>query len=402
MGLPKEFRRLLLMNAMSFIIFIYIGIFVNLYIWEQGHRIADVAWFNLFLFLTWALSFSLGAWLLKRWSIRLLFGLSALSGGTAFLLLSFLHLDNRMLWISIIGMPVGIMWGFFSCAQNLSISTSGKGQEFGNFFAASNTISQITNMSVPIVAAQVIGWFGYSGSFTLMLLFVTGMLITALTLPRISLKSKDLHRQNWGETMKYRQVFMEPRLKWLIPSCLAAGLFLQFQGLFALLFTFSITEDKTIIALLNTLYTSSSLFALFLYRKLKLGERTWLHAAILLLAGGFLLMLYPVPVVLILSNVMTTVGLFYFGTTWNAQQFRAISHHPPERQSSLLVWRECLICLTRCVMLVLILFVKDFSGVVFVLLISVAIGTLFSIPYFQKKLEMTPELPPQETSVAKV
>ncbi|GIP35708.1 MFS transporter [Paenibacillus sp. J2TS4] len=401
MGLPKEFRRLLMMNAMSFIIFIYIGIFVNLYIWEQDHRIADVAWFNLFLFLFWALSFTLGARLLRRWTIRLLFGLSALSGGTAFLLLSFLHLDNRLLWISIIGVPVGMMWGFFSCAQNLSVSTSGKGKEFGNFFAASNTISQMANMSVPIVAAQVIGWFGYSGSFSLMLLFVTGMLVTSLMLPKISLKSTAPHQETWRETMKYRNVFIDSRLKWLIPSCLAAGLFLQFQGLFALLFTFSVTEDKTIIALLNTLYTTSSLLALFLYRKLNFKERSWLHAAILMLAGGFLMMLYPVPVVLILSNIMTTMGMFYFGTTWNAQQFRAISHHPPERQSSLMVWRECLICVTRCVMLLLILLVKDFSGAIFVLLIAVALSALFSIPYFQKKMESDEEIPPQEPSFLK-
>lgn len=388
MGLDGSFRKLLLMNAMAFIIFIYIGIFVNLYIWEQGHKIADVAWFNLMVFVAWGISFTTGARLLKQYSIRLLFGLSALSGGLAFILLSYLQLDSRLLWISVIAIPVGAMWGFFYCAQNLSVTTSGKGSDFGSFFAASNTISQIMNMSVPLLSAQVIFWFGYSGSFTLMLLFVTAMLITAAVLPKLSLR--DLvdasHKPQGKSAMAMSQVFTRPALRWIIPSCLVAGLFLQFQAIFVLLFTFSITEDKMYIALLNTLYTVSSLVALLLYRKIRLQEQSWLMAAILLLSGGFLLMLYPVPVVLIISNVCTTMGMFYFGTVWNAQHFRVISGLAPEHQSRMLVWREGFICGARGLMLLLILPITNFSGVAFVLLIALATLCLFSIPFFQKKL----------------
>ena len=260
MGLPKDLRRLLMMNAVSYIIFNYIGIFVNLYIWEQGQKISDVSWFNFCLFVSWAFAFGFGTKLLASQSVRQLFGLSALSGGIAFLLLFFLHLDNHLLWITLIGIPVGTMWGFFAVAQNFSLSSFGKGREFANFFSLSNTIAQIINVTVPIISAQVIRLFGYSSSFILMLVFVAAMLIVSRILPKISLK-ETADSGTWFENMKYRNVFVTPALKWLIPSCLATGLALQFQGLFALLFTFSISDDRMIIALLNALFTLSALLA---------------------------------------------------------------------------------------------------------------------------------------------
>src|SRR5665647_928450 len=104
------------MNASSNIIFNFIGIFVNLYIWEQGRSIFDVTWFNLILFCMWGISFTYGAKLLMRYSTKLLIRIIAICGAATFLLLSFLHLDNRMLWIAIIAIPIGIMWGFYAIA----------------------------------------------------------------------------------------------------------------------------------------------------------------------------------------------------------------------------------------------------------------------------------------------
>lgn len=385
MGLPKELRKLLLMNTVSYTIFIYIGIFVNLYIWEQEHKIFDVSWFNLFVFTAWGFAFAAGAHWLKQWSIRLLFGLSALSGGTAFLLLSFLQLDNRLLWIAMIGVPVGMMWGFASSAQNLSVSMFGKGRDFGNYFAASNTISQLLSMIVPVISAQVIKWFGYDSSFILMLIFLSAMLVLSRFLPGISLKGLLAQKEPWLEIFKWNKVFPTPNTRWLIPSSLAAGVFLQFQNLFVLLFTFSITNDKMIIALLNTLYTLCSLFSLYLYRKMHLREQTWLFISITLLAAGFLVVLYPESLILVISNILTTIGMFYFSSSWNGQHFRLISGFSAIQQSRMMVWRECLLCISRCAMLLIILHVPDFKGVAFILVIALALINLLLIPYFQYK-----------------
>ncbi|MBP1997001.1 MFS transporter [Paenibacillus eucommiae] len=383
--MPSSFRRLLIMNATTMIIFIYIGIFVNLYIWEQQRLISDVAWFNFVLFLAWGVSFTAGAKILARMSIRFVFGLSAISAGSAFLMLSYLHLDNRFLWITIIGLPVGMMWGFYAIAQNITLSLNGKGKEFSQYFAAAGFIGQVLNMTVPLMSAQVIRLFGYSGSFTLMLVLVTLMFIVSFFVPKISLKGKMLAGESVTDIFRWRKVFFTEASKWLIPSCLAAGFFLQFQGLFALLFTFSISLDKLVIALLNTLYTVSTFAALYIYRRYNKSETTWLNIAIALICLGFLLTLYPVSPLLVLSNILTTVGLFYFSASWNALHFRMISEFSALQQTHILVWRENLLAVSRCAMLLLVIPIKEFRGVSFWLLLALTMLIVVSILYFQKR-----------------
>lgn len=390
-GLPKELRSLLMMNSVSLIIFIYIGIFVNLYVWEMGRQISDVAWFNLILLMAWGCSFAAGAYILTRSSIRLLYGLSAVSGCLAFLLLSFLNIDNRLLWIAIIGVPVGAMWGFSIAAQNLSISLHGKGKDFGHYFSLSLTIAQVLNMIVPIASALVIKSFGYTGSFIFMLALVSVMLIVSFFLPEISLKSLMDNRQPERSSLVWRTIFSRREAKWLIPACLAAGIFLQFQNFFVLMFTFSISKDKIVISLLNTLYTCTSVAAFYLYRKLNIKEHIWLTVAIGFLGVGFLLVLYPISPVLVVSNILTTVGLFYFSSTWNAGHFRMISGLPVSQKVGILVLRECLLAISRCIMLVFVLSVQDFHGTVFVGLVLFSLICMMLIPYFQAKLVGNPE-----------
>lgn len=62
-------KRLLWMNISSGIIFNYMGIFINLFIWEKGNQIFDVAWFNLVMFLAWGVAFMYGANLLSKFTI---------------------------------------------------------------------------------------------------------------------------------------------------------------------------------------------------------------------------------------------------------------------------------------------------------------------------------------------
>lgn len=381
------------MNAASYIIFTYIGIFVNLYIWEDGHRIADVAWFNLVLFAVWGFSFASGAVLLTRFSIRLLIAISAMSAGTAFLLLSYLELSNRWVWIACIAIPVGIMWGMYAVAQNMSVSLSGHGPEFGNFFAIQGIIAQTLNMTVPIASALAIQIFGYAGSFALMLLFVAMLFTVSHYLPRISLRQFILAEPiRWRDHLPNR-VFAHPGLRWMGAVCLTAGLFFQFQGLFALLFTFSITDNKMWIALLNSCYTLSVIVALIIYRKVKLQGRVWLVVGIVLIASGFLLVLRPLAPLLVLSNILTTVGLFYFNVNWNSQQFEWFQPFTAIQRATIFVWREISICITRVVLLFLVLPVTDFSGPIFLLLLTVALASLFLVPFLQSRMLRSPAVP---------
>lgn len=381
-------RKWLVMNLMSYTIFVYVGIFVNLFIWEKNRLISEVAWYNLLVYFSWSFAFAAAAYLLTKSTVRLLLGISALAGGSAFLLLSFVELDNRLLWIAMIGMAVGVMYGFFSAAQNLSVSMSGTSAELGRYFSAAASIQQAVTLAVPLLSAAIIIYFGYSGTFALMLVFLVVMLAFSFAMPGKSIRSgtgPSTVRWLWQELLR------KPGLRWFSASNLAAGVFLQFQQLFLLLFTFSVTENKLWIAALNGLYTLATLGGLFVYRKFSLKDSTFLTMGCLLIASGFLIVLVPAKPVLIVSNLLTAVGMFCFGAAWNTMQFKWIKPYPEAGQAKLLVWRETLICVTRIGTLLLVMSVDNFRSPLFVALIGVSVLCLLAVPYFEYRAKKTLE-----------
>ncbi|MGN7357871.1 MFS transporter [Paenibacillus sp. SAF-054] len=384
--MSNDIRKLLVMNIISSIISIYIAIFVNLYIWESNQGIDEVSLYNVSMYICWGLTFALASKLISKYSIRVLLAVSALCGAVAFMYLMFVHLDNRLLWIVLLGIPVGMMFGFSQSSQNLGIAMQGKENELAPYFAAINITSQVLNMAVPILSAAVIQGFGYSGSFVTMLIFIAVMLLYACTMPRISLPPPSSGTLTCEPlyTMGFRRSFSYPGAKWVLFSLLAAGIFLQFQNLFALLFTFSVTQNKLQIALLNLLYTLSSLLGLWLYRRIKFNEMRWLWIGTFMLAAGFVIALLHLPAMLILSNVLTSIGMFYFSIVWNAQQFKYIKHLDPATKRSFLVWRECILVFTRCVLLSLTFSLTEMRGLAFMTIVVITIACLFAIPVFQK------------------
>ncbi|UUZ94274.1 hypothetical protein LJK87_06660 [Paenibacillus sp. P25] len=93
----------------------------------------------------------------------------------------------------------------------------------------------------------------------------------------------------------------------------------------------------------------------------------------------------PKAPLLIASNVLTTVGMFYFATVWNTRQFRVISQQTAMEQARILLWREWFLNLSRIVMLILILFVDDLKGPMFMALIALALISALLIPWFSRK-----------------
>jgi YQGE family putative transporter len=382
--MSAEMRRLLVMNLVCFIVFVYINIFVNLYLWEKDKSIFDVAWFNLIQFITWSFAFTLAGYLLAKYTIRLLISISALAGGTAFIILSFVHLEERLLWIALIAIPIGIMSSFFYAALNLSISLSGKSSEFGDFFATSAIIMQVVSLVIPLLSALVIDWFGYVSTFILMLGFITFLFIYSFSLPAISLKEHmDFKEKSFVRRMFKDKIFEQKGIQWIVYSCLAAGVFLQFQNVFTLIFTFQVTENTYLIAGLNVLYTLIALLGLLLYRKVKLTDNRWLLLGVILLTTGFLIVFIPSKTTLILSNVLTAIGMFFFMAIWNAQQFYLIRGLSLARQAIFLIWRDILLCLTRSLTLLFTLSVDATSGGLFAILVGITVVSLMAVPYFQ-------------------
>jgi YQGE family putative transporter len=392
----KEIRGILLMNASSNIIFNFIGIFVNLYIWEHGRSIFDVTWFNLILFCSWSISFAFGAKLLTRFSTKLLIRIIAICGAFTFLLLTYLHLDNRLLWITIIAVPVGIMWGFYAIAQNISLSYLGKGEDFDSYFSWASLIGQAVSIINPIFFALVIRLIGYSGSFLLMFLFVTLLMIVSFFIPHITISGV---KEPLFAKFRIGQIFTYSQIRWILPSCLAAGVFLQFQGLFALLFTFSVSENKLILALLNVGYACATICAMLIKQKLLASDNKVLTYGMIFISLGFLITLFPIAPILVLSNLLTTVGMYYFATIWNTRQFSLIVTHTKIEQVRILIWREWFLNIARMIMLLLILTVKDFHGITFIVLMAFALFCALIIPYFSSRSEVRSESDVQQPQI---
>ncbi|MEC0231463.1 MFS transporter [Paenibacillus alba] len=379
-------KRLLMMNVSSSIIFNYMGIFINLFIWEKGQQIFDVAWFNLVMFIAWGLAFMYGAKLLARFSIGSIMRISAICAGITFVLLSWVHVEPKLLYLSLIALPVGITNGFYASASNIGISLFGKGKEFTAFFSATNVIGQIIAFLNPLLFALIIKWIGFSGSFFVMFLFIGTMILVSFFIPHISLKEAD---EAVFRNFSIRKVFVTPSLKWMIPSLIAGGFFIQFQGIFSLIFTFSVTKDKLAIALLQIMYTAFTVASVYIYQRFsrtrRISDSRWLTFGMLAAATGFMLALFPKPSILILSNILTTIGLFFFFTIWSSRQFIATNHLEPIQQARFLVWRELILIISRIFMLALILGITDFNGFVFKAVMVFSFSSALLLPYFSSK-----------------
>jgi hypothetical protein len=175
----------------------------------------------------------------------------------------------------------------------------------------------------------------------------------------------------------------------MIPSLFSAGFFLQFQGIFSIIFTFSVTDNKLLIALLQVTYTFSTLISLYFYKKYKdkgqLSDSFWLVFGMVAASLGFMIVLFPSAPVLIISNFLTTIGMFFFMTIWNSRQFVTISQFEPIVQARILVWRELILIFSRMTMLGLTLLIHDFNGFAFKAIMIFCLICALSIPCLSKK-----------------
>jgi MFS transporter, YQGE family, putative transporter len=125
-----------------------------------------------------------------------------------------------------------------------------------------------------------------------------------------------------------------------------------------------------------------------LYRKKKVRDTTWLTIGMVMISLGFLLALLQYPWMLIASNVLTTMGMFYFATIWNTSHFKIISKHSIIEQSKILIWRELSLTISRIIMLSLILSVEKIQGPVFISLMIFAIVCAVITPFVSNKMEL--------------
>ncbi|WNQ13980.1 hypothetical protein MJA45_13465 [Paenibacillus aurantius] len=302
-SLSAGLRKILLMNVIGNVIFIYINLFVNLFIWEKNKQIGDLAWYHFILYLSWVIIFILSAHLLTKRSIRMLVVLAAICGFAAFLVLQLAPFSDRpLMFISSFAVPCGFMFGFFYAANNLSITQLSKDKEqFTHFMALANIINHLVSMTVPLGSALIIEHFSYKGSFVLMLMIVGLLLAVSLGLPKITLQGVFHLEDALYRRAAWVKLMANPPGVWLQLSFAAAGIFYMFQGLFVLVFTFSVTGSKLTIGLLNAGYMLAAAIANFIYRRTRGKEQVWMIVSILFIGAGFLISLFPAAFILILS-----------------------------------------------------------------------------------------------------
>ncbi|NBD23044.1 hypothetical protein [Paenibacillus glycinis] len=119
-----------------------------------------------------------------------------------------------------------------------------------------------------------------------------------------------------------------------------------------------------------------------MYKRLKVREATWLAIGMIFVSVGILLPLLPKAPLLIISNILTTIGMFYFGTIWNSRQFRMITKQTIIQQAHIFLWRECFLNASK---ILLVLSVKEIHGGTFIGLMLLALVCALMVPYFSGK-----------------
>lgn len=390
--MSSNLKKMLFLNISSSIVTIYVNIFINLFIWEKNNDVGEVALFNLISYFFLFVIYVFGSYLLTKNDLRFLMFLSSFFAIITFSILLFVQFENELLQIILVALNFAATKGFYYSGANFSVSVFGKNEEeFANYFSIQAILKLLINVFVPILGAFVIFYYDYKTSFMLMLLFSSLMLFISFTIPKVNLPKVD----SFFLKLTYRKVFVEKKFHYFALSSFAIGIFSKFLIFFTLIFTFSITENKFYIALLNIVYVLLTFLALKIMKKNnKVKNHYWLFIGFSFVVFGCLLIVFlNSSVFVLLANILFTLGLFYFDNVNKTQHFGFIVQFDDVMKSRLLIWREILLGISRSTLLIFVLFIDNPKGILFVsiLIFSLLIG--FLIPFINNHFVPTTDEP---------
>lgn len=339
--------KLLFYSVSTDLIGVFIAVFLNLYIWKQGKSITDLAWFNLSTFLIWMLAYAIGAWVLHRTSMRVVFQIANGFAVALFLTLLFFPTDDKWLWIVTIGACTGMMKGFLSSGKTFGISAFGGKAEFNTYFQYQALAGSMLQIAAPLLFATLFLVLSYKAMFTLMSVYSITLMFVTLYVPN-----------NPKSEMKeplfkdFLSPFRSAKMKWLSLSYLLGGIFSEFQSVFLVVFTFQLTESNFGVALLNIAYSVLILILIQLNRRLgNVNGVQWLFAGATVAFIGFGMIMFLPQAWLLVANFFVVTGNFYFSTTYYGQQFEVISELSGIHKERMLIWREGMLCFARVLFL---------------------------------------------------
>lgn len=382
--MSTNLRKMQLLSVSSSIVTVYVNIFINLFIWEKHNNVGEVALFNLTTYSFLLFIYIFGSYLLTKKDLRFNMFLSSTFAILTFAILLFAPFHNDVVQIVSVALSFAITKGFYYSGANYSVSLFGKSEEeFATYFSTQAVLNFLVNVAVPLLGAFIIHYFDYRASFIVMLFLSSSMLLISFTIPKVTLPKEDHFLSN----LSYKKVFTEKRLHFVALSSFAFGIFSQFLIFFTLIFTFSVTENKFYIAGLNVLYALLTFTALkIMKRNQKLRSFHWLLIGLFLVVTGcaFVIFLHT-PLFILLANICFTIGLFYLDNINKSQHFGLFAEYDTSTKSHLLIWRETLLGISRSLLLVLVLFLDNATGPLFIFILVFSLFVGFTIPFMNKQ-----------------
>lgn len=375
MNISNDLKKILFLHISASIIFVYISIFVNLYIWETERKIFDIALFNLVNYLCLGFSYSLGTFLLTKKNYTFVMKFSSIAASISFLILSFVNTDNHIYKIIIVALSFAFMKGFYYAGNNLSIAMFGEENEISTFYFYSSIFRFGILITTPFLFWLFIYFFDYLGSFLLMFFLSLLMFYIATKIPNYSLKTYLKPNEKFIKNINFKYIMFDslPK-KWYCLSTFFYGFFWQFLIFFTIVFTFNITENKLYIAALNVIYALFTFIALKFYKKFKEKQLTWVYIGLLLVFLGFTFVIFSNSIIMLLiANILLTVGSFFFDNIIKSQHLLFVKKSNTIEKAKILMWREYLLSLSRVSLLFWALFIDDIGSVNFITMIIVAI-----------------------------
>lgn len=378
--LPRDVWWVIAVNASMQAIFNFVAIFVNLYWWRQGESILSVSLFNLAGTLTLFVSYLLGSHYLYKRDIRFVMLLSSIFAGATFLALFFYLPAWRDVFTTVVGLAFGLTQGFFWAANNSSMYTFLKSEQYADYFSVNTVLGQVIAVAIPLISAGIVGITGFRLSFLIMLIFVIAAFFVSTRLPH-----KGLQENLYQNRMGFRDVFSKPGTPWVMAVVMSSGVVNQFLALFSMIYIFTVSNNVGVVALLNIGYSLVMLAALTWYRRAHFSQDVWLVMGIILILASYLLAFtMPKNGWSILVVLLMRAGGLYLQGASGRQRYRVIMQGDVVWRTRFGLWMEIPFALSRCTILVGGLFVRSLGDAAFVVLTVVSSVAMLALPLFTR------------------
>ncbi len=379
MKLTKEVWAFIVFNNVMATIFSYTSIFVNLFIWGNGHNLEGVTVYNLISYIALFLSYMIGSRYLHTYSGKFVMTLSAVFTVATFVLLFYDNTQNQGLMIPGVATMSGMTSGLFWAGNNSALYFFLKPEDYTNYYSMNTMISQTVTILVPLLSSAIVYLVSYRYSFLFMLMLVVVAFVFARKLPDYA-ATEPLFRD-----FRIKTVFTKPGTKWLVPITLSSGTYAQFQNFFSMIYIFSISNNVVFVALMNVGFTIMMLFGLFIYKRTGWNDLYWLMIGIGLLLVSYSVAFTHQTFLVIFLLLLMKMGNLFFNVSNGKQTYRIQVQDEPVMRIKIGMWLEVPLVIARSSVLLIVLILFHYHLNPMVVLIPLSTIAIFAIPALQKK-----------------